>query len=120
MKQRFLYLLKVFGLFVFAGFLIRLVFLLFHFSEITRNAETTEVLMAFVHGLRMDLSIASYVVAIPIVLLIVGFLFTNRFQFYANRVILILFAVILSLMAAVDLKLFQFWGFRLDTAPYFS
>ncbi|NMM49475.1 LTA synthase family protein [Marinigracilibium pacificum] len=117
MKERFIYLAKIFGLFTLAGIFIRLVFLIFHFGEMTRNAGFTDVFMAFVHGIRMDFSIAGYILALPVLLTVIGFLIPNKIQFYLNRIILVIFAVVLSMMATVDIKLFQYWGFRLDTAP---
>lgn len=96
--------------------LTRLVFLLFNSGEV-KVIGLKQALLACWYGLRMDLSMATYVL-LPFILLALLTLFIKpfraafMFQIYTGLIlILILFLLV------VDLSMYKGWGFRLDATP---
>ena len=66
------------------------------------------------HGLRLDIATSSYLIILPMVVLLVSFFFR---QFPLRKVLMpyyILIAVILSLIFVSDTILYGFWGAKLD------
>lgn len=77
----------------------------------------------WLHGLSMDLSVAAYLSVIPLLGAIVGdWLKKPRQQAILRRVLNIYFiicAVIIATITVVDLALYRYWHFRIDTTPIF-
>ena len=72
------------------------------------------------HGLPMDASVAGYFTALPALLLTLSV--WERARLWADRVRrgwTVVMAVLLSIIYIVDLVLYGFWKFRLDTTPIF-
>ncbi len=94
----------------------RLLFLLYHFSQ-TKSIGFTTAAQSFLYGLRMDLSMAAYLL-LPVIfmqLLALMFPFFKRstpYKFYSG---VVLFFVLLIVL--VDLEAYRQWGFRLDATP---
>ncbi|MBL7857028.1 MAG: sulfatase-like hydrolase/transferase [Cyclobacteriaceae bacterium] len=97
---------------------IRALFLSYNY-DYTSQLTWTEILLVFWFGLRMDLSIAGYFLAL-IGLLLTGsvFLAGNWFRIVVNTVTIALI-VFASTAAVVDLELYRHWGFRFNTTPLF-
>jgi phosphoglycerol transferase MdoB-like AlkP superfamily enzyme len=107
-----LYFLAWVGLFE----LLRLVFLLYHFNN-TRSLGLSTFFATFWYGLRMDLSMASYILA-PVCLFTLLSLVIPFFQkqvVYRVYTYLLLFLVIL--IGIADLEIYNAWGFRIDATP---
>ena len=71
------------------------------------------------HGLSMDLAVAGYLTVIP-GLLIICMLLTPRT--WPRRVLDIYIAVCAACISAIfclDMVLYSYWEFRLDTTPFF-
>lgn len=116
MKQRLLYLLRLYLYYIVFFLLAKIIFLVFH-ADLTLEAGVFNTLPVFWHGLRLDLSAAAYLMLIPILLvffssLIRKKLFEKVMPWY-NGIILVL----LSIVIIGDLELYKFWGFRLDVTP---
>src|SRR5690606_2406518 len=65
------------------------------------------------HGLRMDISFAGYILLLPTLLL----MFTaKKWNWYAKALSIFSFIVafIIVLLVVTDLELFKAWGFRID------
>ncbi|MBF8962491.1 sulfatase-like hydrolase/transferase [Pontibacter sp. FD36] len=94
----------------------RATFLLYHDNR-TQELSQADLLTIFTKGLRLDLSFSSYVSAIPFLAILATALFpglqVRRFIRYYTYTILVL----LSVLMAVDLELYTYWGFRLDSTP---
>lgn len=83
------------------------------------NASCTDWFEVILHGLPLDLSLAGYLTVIP------GFLFIasawtlskHLYRIWCSYFIFI--SILLSIIFIVDLGLYDFWGFRLDTTPIF-
>src|SRR5690606_21530401 len=94
----------------------RAIFLLYHDNR-TQELSQTDLVTIFLKGLRLDLSFSSYVSAIPFLAILATSLFpglrVRKFIRYYTYTILVL----LSVLMAVDLELYTYWGFRLDSTP---
>ena len=99
------------GYFIFA----RIFFLLFYFNQ-TKELGFLTTLKTFLYGLRLDASLAAYLCFIPFLLMIFSVFVKSKkigtiIKWYSS--ILIIF---LSLLLIIDASLYQSWGTRLDTA----
>jgi phosphoglycerol transferase MdoB-like AlkP superfamily enzyme len=107
-----LYLLAWVGLFE----ILRLAFLGYHFSRAKEIGFSTAMAACW-HGLRMDLSMASYIL-LPVCLFVLLSLvvpFFGKPLIYRVYTYLVLFLVVLLAMA--DLEVYNAWGFRIDATP---
>lgn len=71
------------------------------------------------HGLKLDLTVAGYLTAVPLLLSLVSVWLSGR---WLGRVLNVYQAVVSLLVGAlfvVDLILYGFWGFRLDATLFF-
>ena len=116
MKER----LKLFGIYslFWIGYFVlaRILFLLYQ-NELSFELGFTEWVLVFVHGFRMDLSSAGYIMAL-VGLLLVFTSFSNgkwihRFLYPLN----IVFLILTSIIVVADLELYENWGFRMDATP---
>jgi phosphoglycerol transferase MdoB-like AlkP superfamily enzyme len=95
---------------------LRLLFLLYHSSK-TKELPFSTAAATFWHGLRMDLSMAAYIL-LPVALFVLISLFVPFFRrplIYRIYTGVILFFVLL--IAICDLEIYNAWGFRIDATP---
>lgn len=94
--------------------LARLIFLLFHHSQ-TGQLSLKTILLTFVYGFRMDLSMACYLILIPclFVLLSIVIPFFRKSIVYTIYSGIILFSLLLIVFS--DLEIYDEWGYRLDS-----
>lgn len=93
----------------------RLIFVMWHFEKVAQ-AGFREILQSFWHGLRMDLSFASYLSIGPFLLLFVaGFIHMNAAKILAIYSCILI--VLLTFLTVSDLELYAVWGFRMDATP---
>jgi phosphoglycerol transferase MdoB-like AlkP superfamily enzyme len=94
----------------------RLGFLMYNFQE-TRNFPVTRLIKTFLYGLRMDVSMASYLV-LPVCILLLMAIFIPYFTkayLYTAYTAIILLPVLLIIFC--DLPAYKAWGNRLDATP---
>ena len=94
----------------------RLLFFLYHFGK-TKSLSLSTFFQSFFYGLRMDLSMAAYIL-LPVcffVILGVFVAFFRRSLIYKIYTALVLFFVLLII--AADLEIYGQWGFRMDATP---
>lgn len=109
-------------LFWFCYFLVfRLLFLIYNFDK-TSEMGLSGFFGSFLHGSRMDLSMASYITVIPGLLLMVSFFAGNRITGIVIRWYTILILVIATFFGLLDMSLYPAWGTRLDAQviPYLT
>jgi len=114
-KNRFLfniyYFLLWIGYFAFA----RLFFLLFYFDK-TKELELFTTLKTFLYGLKLDSSFAAYLCFIPFLAILFSVFFdSKKIELLIKRYSAILITF-LSLLLIIDASLYQSWGTRLDTS----
>ena len=71
------------------------------------------------HGLPLDFSLAGYLTTVPALLLIVSIWIRHRWVDMLMRVWLALGAALVVLAFLVNLGLYEYWGFPLDSTPLF-
>ena len=112
-KNKLLFFLSYFllwiGYFVFS----RTIFLLFYYDKtLELGIETT--LKTFLYGLRLDLSLASYLSVIPFFLILFSFFIKpvkihKTIKWYSHLLI-----ILINLLLIIDVGLYQTWGVRID------
>jgi phosphoglycerol transferase MdoB-like AlkP superfamily enzyme len=116
-KLRFLFRYIAFWFLFFS--LLRIAFLAYHHSE-TASLDAGTIAGVLARGARMDISAASYVALVPVILLAFPPLFRARILGLVLRAYSYLAIFLASLLAAVDFELFAKWGSRVDSTllPY--
>ncbi|MEO5563865.1 MAG: sulfatase-like hydrolase/transferase [Chitinophagaceae bacterium] len=95
---------------------LRLLFLLYHFAK-TRELSFSTITATFWYGLRMDLSMAAYIL-LPVCLFVLLSLLIPFFRkaiLYKIYTGVILFLVLI--ISICDLEIYNAWGFRIDATP---
>lgn len=90
---------------------------MFYQGTLSNELSITEMIMVFVHGIRMDFSMAAYFSLLPGLLFAVGY-FLNGKRIWLTWIAyhaIILFAA--SFVIVLDFELYSHWGFRLDATP---
>ena len=98
--------------------IIRLVFIVTNYSQVSEGPGISHVLSSTWSGLALDLSTMGYVLIIPLLVGIAG----HYLPINIRKVNLIYTAIILGLFSltfGIDLKLYNYWGFRFDATPLF-
>jgi phosphoglycerol transferase MdoB-like AlkP superfamily enzyme len=116
MRARLSYLVRYYLFWVVLFAAARLLFMLYYHSR-TVALGPSLALGAMLHGLRMDLSAAGYMTAIPALLLTVS---AWRPLESVRRIMTIYSWVgiaVVCLLTVGDLGIFEAWGFRLDATP---
>ncbi len=116
MKRKLLFPIAVFAATTLLMVLWKPVFLAYYAVEASK-ASIGEWFAVLGHGLLLDLTVAGYVTVLP--LLLTWLTLWVRIPARAGRLLLNGYFVVVSLVAsllfAVDLALYEFWGFRLDS-----
>jgi phosphoglycerol transferase MdoB-like AlkP superfamily enzyme len=94
--------------------LARIIFLLYHHSPASELSFKT-ILLTFVYGFRMDLSMACYLIILPCLFVLLsvfvpGFRKPLIYKIYSGIALFFLLVIVLS-----DLEIYQEWGYRLDS-----
>ncbi len=125
MKKALLSLLKIFLSTIAIMGLGRVVFLLFHLSQ-SSQIPLGESLLTLWNGLSLDLSVAGYVLALPLLALLIGVVVGVKIEDRRwQRILyiyLLLIALINALVTTVDATLYGYWGYRIDATllPYLA
>jgi phosphoglycerol transferase MdoB-like AlkP superfamily enzyme len=96
--------------------LARVLFMLYHFRE-TIQLDFSDMFLSLVYGLRMDASMAAYLIIPVCLLLLLGIFFQPLrkavwFRVYTGIILVPVLLIIFS-----DLPAYSAWGFRLDGSP---
>lgn len=116
MGSKFKFLLLYFLSWIVFFDLLRLLFLLYHLDK-TRELSFSTILNTFWYGLRMDMSLAAYILASVCLFVLLSLIipFFRRRIIYRIYTFLILFIILLT--AVADLEIYNAWGFRIDATP---
>src|SRR5438270_8144723 len=116
MIGRLKFLLVYFSTWVLFFEVARVLFLMYHAAQ-TKELGAATILGSLWHGLRMDLSMAAYIL-IPVCLFTLAGVFVNFFKrpsIYIVYTCVLLFFIWFIILA--DLQLYTAWGFRIDATP---
>jgi phosphoglycerol transferase MdoB-like AlkP superfamily enzyme len=116
MKQRLIILFSGFIAWTFIYLVARGLFMVYH-SNLSNELTIPEMMLVFVHGIRMDFSMAGYYSLFPGLLLSLGFFLNGKriwpvWLGYQSIILLITTFIII-----LDFELYGHWGFRLDATP---
>jgi phosphoglycerol transferase MdoB-like AlkP superfamily enzyme len=116
-KLRFLF--RYIGFWFLFFFLLRVAFLAYHHSE-AAALDAATIAGLLLRGARMDISAASYLALVPVILLAFSPIIPPRALAIVLRIYSYLAIFIAALLATVDLELFSKWGSRVDSTllPY--
>ncbi len=97
------------ALFIFA----RLFFIATHYKEAFQFGAGT-LAATFLHGIKLDISATSYILILPLLLMIPGIYFSGSWfriflKWYTYPVI-----IISAIITVADTLLYKYWGFRMD------
>lgn len=116
MAAKFKFLLLYFISWVIFFDLVRIVFLAYHLDK-TKNLGFSTIISSFWYGLRMDMSVAAYIL-VPVCLFVLLSLFIHFFRrliIYKTYTFVIL--LLIALISFFDLEIYNHWGFRIDASP---
>ena len=118
MQQRIIFYVKYFLFWVLFFYITRFSFLIYHF-KLSFRLPVQEWLGMFFYGGRMDMSMAAYLMIVPVLGMLVGIFYKGAWHkwFLYGYTALLLFA--LSIIAFADMELYRHWGFRMDASPLF-
>ncbi|MDB9836077.1 sulfatase-like hydrolase/transferase [Flavobacteriaceae bacterium] len=106
--------LKYYGFWVLYFVIARLLFVGYYF-DITKTLAPSELFFVFVYGLRLDLSIAAYLVIIPFILVLFCSFLSERTVRLAHKTYSFGFVLLMNILLSIDLFLYSYWNARLDT-----
>ena len=118
MKQRFIFLIKVYFYFLAIFVLLKPIFMLCY-NNIYTGTPISEWFKIIYNGLSMDISVVSYIIAPLLLITIFSVWFKGKWVKYANNIYLGVISVLLSIVVITDLALYSYWGFRIDATPIF-
>lgn len=116
MKNKWLIHIKYFFTWILFFIGTKVVFLLYHISQ-TEKLAITEIIKIFLYGLRLDISFAGYLSAIPFLFFLIKALFPQLRVFNLVKYYTGILLVLIALITVIDLELYNAWGFRLDATP---
>lgn len=118
MKTRFKYFFLTYVFFVLIFIIQKPLFMLYHLP-LFKEATWKDWFLVPYHGLPLDFSLAGYLTIIPGLLLICTIWSRKRLWRRLAKAYFAVIAIILSAVFVIDLGLYRYWGFRLDTTPLF-
>lgn len=118
MRQRLLVLAYLALFWLLFIMVMRAVFILYN-HDLAAQLNGQEIALVFLHGFKMDLSMAGYYVMAAALVLTLSNFSSARWPHRALDALNIVLIVLSAFLAVVDLELYRHWGFRLNTAPLF-
>ncbi len=115
-KQRLIFFLSLFLFWIAFFVLSRWIFLLFYLDQ---SAKLTflDIFKITGYGLRLDLSMAGYLMLIPTLFIIASVALSEKIIFGSLLLLNSLLLLIAILVIVTDLETYRHWGFRLDASP---
>lgn len=119
MKTGALKLVATFAVYVLIFAILRMAFIAVH-TEIFGSFGLGNLLDAIIHGIPMDCSVAAYLTAFPALIYIVeSIIGSKRWTTSTVKIWFAISAILIAFVAVLDCALYTYWGFRLDTTPFF-
>ena len=114
MRQRLIYLMKVYMLTVVIFIAAKLVFMLVNYEG--HAFDVSDVVAVIAHGLSLDLSTSLYFLILPFLITLVSLWWDERLLHTILRIYYGVIATMLMLAFVADTSLYPFWGFKLDAS----
>ncbi|HEY9007402.1 MAG TPA: sulfatase-like hydrolase/transferase [Ohtaekwangia sp.] len=97
---------------------IRGIFLTYNY-DLTAQLSAYEIFQTMLHGLRMDGSMAGYLLAFSGLLLTISAVIPGRWIHPALTYTNLAVTILSSLVVVIDMELYRHWGFRINNTPFF-
>lgn len=101
-----------------AYFWLAKVFFLFYNYNISLSLRISEVAGIFIHGFKMDISMVSYLMVLPGVLLAFSFLLSQKLVGIVFNVYTMLLLFAITFLNLLDIGLYQHWGTRVGISAF--
>jgi len=95
----------------------KLIFLLYNFN-LTRTLTIAEISGIFIHGLKMDLSLVSYLMVFPGIFLAFSFVIPPKVLSNIFKIYTFLLLIVITFINILDLGLYPHWGTRIGISAF--
>lgn len=116
MKKRILFLI-LYALFWILFFILSKLLFLVYQIDLSADYSLKIWLSILLHGFRLDLSMTSYVLILPMLGSVVHYFVHGAWYKHFIRVYTLLLLIVFAFLVVVDMELYTHWGFRLDKTP---
>ena len=113
MRRNILFIVLLFAALTALSALQKPIFLLWY-AELVADAEWSELLGVISNGLSLDMTMAGYVCAVPILLILLSIWYPHKLWGKMCRGWLYTASVIVAICFSVNLGLYEYWRFPLD------
>lgn len=96
--------------------LCKLSFLIYHFN-ISGELFAKDWAGIIKHGFILDLSSAAFVLIFPAIILAITSFFNGKLAYYFTNFYTFIILLIISLLVAIDMEIYNLWGIHLDSSP---
>lgn len=94
------------------------VFIGYH-HNLADGISMSEYLQVILNGLKLDLSVAGYLTAIPLLTALLGTWYNPAYLRTVLKVYFWVATLVVALIFVIDIELYSYWQFRLDTTVLF-
>lgn len=116
--NRLKYILSIFLLWTLYGSISKVLFLAAH-HRLLAGTSLSDWLGVCWHGLPLDLAMAGYLTAVPALLAIVSLWYNGLLLRWTSKIYFGLTTLIVAFAFVLNIGLYSYWGFPLDTTPLF-
>ena len=106
----------IYVLWLLLGTASKVVFLL-TYHDLFEGATFAEILGVVGHGVKLDMAIAGYLTMLPALVLLLGIWLKGKYMLMGWRTLIAFLIFAAILFYAVNLGLYGYWGFPLDSTP---
>lgn len=114
MRQRLLYLIKVYLLTLTLFVIAKIVFMIFNYAG--HPFTVSDMIDVIIHGLSLDLSTSLYILILPFLTTVVSLWWNHSSLQTFLHIYYAVIAIMLTLTFIADTSLYPFWGFKLDAS----
>lgn len=118
MIKRILFIVYTFICWVLIFVIQKPIFLLYH-HKIASGHSLSEFIQVLLNGLKLDVTMASYLTAIPLLLTLISIWLVGKKMHTVLKVYFAVVGFLVALIFTVDEALYEYWKFRLDSTIFF-
>lgn len=125
MKKAIISALKIYAIAIFIGVLNKILFLAIYLND-TLKLDISTIWSIFWSGLTLDVSVAGYIVSLPLLLIILGtwggWCIPQKIWRAVIYSYLLIVSAIYAIICGIDANLYGYWGYRIDSTliPYLA
>ncbi len=113
MKDRILFFAKYYLFWIVLFLFFKILFIAYHIDKF-QTSNFSDYVGILYHGLRMDISMASYIMLLPTLIIIFLSFFKNSLEYPLIYGFTLFVFIVVVLLHLIDLVLYDYWRFRLD------